>query len=122
MAQLLGQLGVSLTWGSKPPPLSCTASGTGTATGSPAAWSLSCAFESGFVPAASASRIASPEAFTSKVLGWPRRCKLAHALLWEHSYKRLQLAQLLGRHGVFLTCAVVAFVMSWDFQAKPSLK
>jgi hypothetical protein len=38
------------------------------------------------------------------VLGRPKRCKLAHALLWEYSYKRLKLAQLLGRHGVFLTC------------------
>jgi hypothetical protein len=31
-----------------------------------------------------------------KVLGWPRRCKLAHAFLWEYSYKRLKLAQLLA--------------------------
>ena len=38
-----------------------------------------------------------------KVLGWPKRCKLAHALPWEYSYKRLQLAQLLGQLGVFLT-------------------
>jgi hypothetical protein len=28
---------------------------------------------------------------------------LAHAFLWGYSYKRLELAQLLGRHGVFLT-------------------
>jgi hypothetical protein len=39
-----------------------------------------------------------------KVLGWPKRCKLAHAFLWEYSYKRLKLAQLLGQLGVFLTC------------------
>ena len=32
-----------------------------------------------------------------KVLGWPNICKLAHALLWEHSYKRLKLGQLLGQ-------------------------
>ena len=32
-----------------------------------------------------------------------QRCKLARALLWEHSYKWLQLAQLLGQRGVFLT-------------------
>jgi hypothetical protein len=38
-----------------------------------------------------------------KLLGWPKRCRLAHAFLWEHSYKRLQLAQLLGQLGVFLT-------------------
>ena len=39
-----------------------------------------------------------------KALGWPRRCKLAHAFLWEYSYKRLKLAQLLGQLGVSLTC------------------
>ncbi len=39
-----------------------------------------------------------------KVLGWPKRCKLAHAFLWAYSYKRLKLAQLLGQLGVFLTC------------------
>ena len=38
------------------------------------------------------------------LLGWPKRCKLAHALLWQYSYKRLELARLLGRHGGFLTC------------------
>ena len=36
------------------------------------------------------------------MLGWPKRCKLAHAFLWEYSYKRLKLAQLLGQLGVFL--------------------
>ena len=35
--------------------------------------------------------------------GWPKRCKLAHAFLWEYSYKRL--TQLLGQLGVFLTLA-----------------
>jgi hypothetical protein len=29
---------------------------------------------------------------------------LDHGLLWEYSYKRLKLAQLLGQLGVFLTC------------------
>jgi hypothetical protein len=38
-----------------------------------------------------------------KVLGWPKRRKLAHAFLWEYSYKRLQLAQLLGQLGIFRT-------------------
>jgi hypothetical protein len=28
-----------------------------------------------------------------KVFGWPKRCDLAHASLWEYSYKRLTLAQ-----------------------------
>jgi hypothetical protein len=23
-----------------------------------------------------------------KVLGWPKRCKLAHAFLWEHSARK----------------------------------
>jgi hypothetical protein len=31
-----------------------------------------------------------------KALGWPKICKLAHAFLWEHSYKGEKLAQLLG--------------------------
>jgi hypothetical protein len=30
---------------------------------------------------------------------------LAHAFLWEHSYKRLKLAQLLVKLGAFLTMA-----------------
>ena len=38
-----------------------------------------------------------------KVLGWPKQCKFAHAFLWEYSYKRLKLARLLGKLGVFLT-------------------
>jgi hypothetical protein len=38
-----------------------------------------------------------------KVLGWPRRRKLAHPFLWEYSYKRLKLAQLLGQLVAFLT-------------------
>jgi hypothetical protein len=42
-------------------------------------------------------------AVATKVLGWPKRRKLAHAFLWEYSYKRLKLAQLLGQLGVFLT-------------------
>jgi hypothetical protein len=29
------------------------------------------------------------------VLGWPKRCKLAHAFLWEYIYKGLECAQLL---------------------------
>ena len=37
------------------------------------------------------------------MLGWPRRCELARAFLWEYSYKRLKLARLLGQLGVFLT-------------------
>jgi hypothetical protein len=37
------------------------------------------------------------------VLGSPKRCKLAHAFLWDHSHNRLKLAQVLGRRGVFLT-------------------
>ena len=33
----------------------------------------------------------------------PNDAKLAHAFLWEYSYKRLKLAQLLGQLGVLLT-------------------
>ena len=40
-----------------------------------------------------------------KALGWPKRCKMAHAFSWECSYERLKLAQLLGRLSVFLTTA-----------------
>ena len=36
-------------------------------------------------------------------LGWPRRCELAHAFLWEYIYKGLELVQFLGQLGVFLT-------------------
>ena len=41
-----------------------------------------------------------------KVLGWPKIRRLAHAFLWEHSDKRLKLAQHLGQLGVFLTWSV----------------
>jgi hypothetical protein len=37
------------------------------------------------------------------VLGWPKGCKLVRAFRWEHSDKRLELAQLLGQLGVFPT-------------------
>jgi hypothetical protein len=37
------------------------------------------------------------------VSGWPKRSRLAHAFLWEYSYRRLKLAQFLGQLGVFLT-------------------
>jgi hypothetical protein len=37
------------------------------------------------------------------VSGWPKRSKLAHAFLWGYSDKRLELAQLLGQRGAFLT-------------------
>ena len=52
---------------------------------------------------ASAARARQREPAARKVSGWPKRCKLAHAFLWEYSYKRLKLAQLLGQLGVFLT-------------------
>jgi hypothetical protein len=35
-----------------------------------------------------------------KVLGWPRRCRLARAFQWEHSDKELKLAQHSGQLGV----------------------
>ena len=47
------------------------------------------------------------------MLGWPKRPKLAYAFLWEYSYKRLELAQLLGQLGVFLTLSIVpSFVVT----------
>ena len=39
------------------------------------------------------------------MLGWPKISKLVHVFLWEHSYKRLKLAQLLGQLSIFLTFA-----------------
>ena len=36
------------------------------------------------------------------MLGWPKRCKLAHTFPWEYDYKRLKLAQLLGHLGLSL--------------------
>ena len=41
--------------------------------------------------------------FSEKVVRLAQNMELAHAFLWEHSYKRLKLAQLLGQLGVFLT-------------------
>ena len=38
-----------------------------------------------------------------KVSGWPKWCKLAQTCLWEYSYKRLRLAQLLGQLGRFFS-------------------
>jgi hypothetical protein len=37
------------------------------------------------------------------VLGWLKICKFVHAILWEYSYERLKLAQLLCQLGIFLT-------------------
>ena len=53
-----------------------------------------------------------PAPAASKVSGWPKRCKLARAFLWEYSYKRLKLAQLLGQLGVFLTLVMNPLGMS----------
>jgi hypothetical protein len=44
-----------------------------------------------------------------KVSGWSKRYKLAHGFLWEYSDKRLQLAQLLGQLGRFLSTAALSF-------------
>jgi hypothetical protein len=41
-----------------------------------------------------------------KLLGWPKRCKLAHAFRWEYSNEGLKLGQLPGQRGVFLTLAL----------------
>jgi hypothetical protein len=78
----------------------------------------SCCFCSGSSIRCSAA--ATPAAMASSerglVLGWPKRSKLAHEFLWEHSWKRLKLAQLRGQLGVFLTsptagcCAITASI------------
>jgi hypothetical protein len=44
-----------------------------------------------------------PRHLREKGVRSPKRRKLAHAFLWEYSYKRLKLAQLLGQLSVFLT-------------------
>jgi hypothetical protein len=56
-------------------------------------------------PPPAGGRRASRCAAARELSGWPRRRKLGHALLREYSYERLKLAQLLGHHGAFLTCA-----------------
>jgi hypothetical protein len=43
------------------------------------------------------------DANAREVSGRPKRCRLAHAVLREYSYERLQLAQLPGQRGVVLT-------------------
>jgi hypothetical protein len=56
-------------------------------------------------PAARTPARAAGGAQASKALGWPKRCQLAHAFLWEYSHQGLKLAQLLGQLGVFRTSA-----------------
>jgi hypothetical protein len=50
---------------------------------------------------------ASPRGGT--VLGWPRRCALAHALPRECGCKRLESARFLGQLGGFLTYACIDY-------------
>ena len=49
------------------------------------------------------SRFRFPSVAEKKVFGFPKICKLAHAFLWDYIYKRLNLGQLLGQLGIFLT-------------------
>jgi hypothetical protein len=67
-------------------------------------------------------------ALARKMLGWPKRCKLAHAFLWADSGKRLKLAQLLGQLGVFLTfwhslnCEQVLVIQSFtEYKTHPGV-
>ena len=53
-----------------------------------------------------------PALIARQVLAWPKICKLAHSFLWEDSYKRLKLAQLMGQLGIFLTCATHCLLAS----------
>jgi hypothetical protein len=54
-----------------------------------------------------------------KVSGWSIRYKLADASeeLWEYSYERLKLAQLLGQLHVFLT--LLSLTPPWNAHAGP---
>ena len=52
------------------------------------------------------------------MLDWPERCQLAHASLWEDSYRRLKLAhELLGQFGVFLTLLFSSASRSWEISS-----
>ena len=42
-----------------------------------------------------------------------QKMQVGHAFLWEYSDKRLKLAQLLGRLGVFLACSRKKCAISW---------
>ena len=53
------------------------------------------------------------------MLGWPNRCELARAFLCEHSGKRLELAQLPGQLGVFLTLGPGICPPTWPPPAPP---
>jgi hypothetical protein len=56
------------------------------------------------------------------VLGWPKRSKLAHTLLWEFSYKGLKVAQLLRQlGGVFLTCGFSKDRWLWPCSSCPGV-
>jgi hypothetical protein len=53
------------------------------------------------------------------VLGWPKRCKLAHTFLWEYSYKRLQSTQLLGQLGALLTLPFANWLVAMSSSTCP---
>jgi hypothetical protein len=94
LAQLRGQLGVFLTSGRKPRGLPRRRRWPDAAR---------CASKYRVVRPPSRSTPLQPSLERDKVLGRPRRRTSAHAFRWEHSYKRLKLAQLLGPLGVLLT-------------------
>jgi hypothetical protein len=54
-----------------------------------------------------------PRSGARKVLGWPKRCNFSRAFLWEYSYARLQLAQVLGHLDVFLTWSGSSDRIGW---------
>jgi hypothetical protein len=56
-----------------------------------------------------------------QVLGWPKRRKLARAFLWEYSFERLKLVQLLGQLGIFLTCSQVVIILPLRCTSTPTL-
>jgi hypothetical protein len=46
---------------------------------------------------------------------------LARAFLWEYSFERLKLVQLLGQLGIFLTCSQVVIILPLRCTSTPTL-
>ena len=51
-----------------------------------------------------AERVEGGQAWREKGVSLAKECELAHAFLWEYSYRGLELAQLLGQLGVYRIC------------------
>ena len=66
---------------------------------------MSSATPSSTAPRSVISRRSAGSSFSEKGVRSAQTMRVGHAFLWEYSYKRLQLAQLLGQLGVFHTYA-----------------